>query len=213
LSKYPIKKITLKEEGVSTLAPRKIWFDDTVRRLNIDKRGQFLGEFKAGDKILCVNQSGNYKLSNYSLSNHFEEDMILLEKFNPKKPISTVYWDGDKKQFNVKRFLIEETDRKVLFITEHENSYLELVSSDWKPVIEVIYSKVKGKERAPEKHELEDLITVKGIKALGNRLTKDKVKMINMLDSIPFEEPIEEGVSNQEDKEDSDEKQGSLGFE
>ncbi|MFT6717328.1 MAG: topoisomerase-4 subunit A [Saprospiraceae bacterium] len=213
LSKYPVKKITLKEEGVSTLAPRKIWFDDTVRRLNIDKRGQFLGEFKAGDKILCVNQSGNYKLSNYSLSNHFEEDMILLEKFNPKKPISTVYWDGDKKQFNVKRFLIEETDRKVLFITEHENSYLELVSSDWKPVIEVIYSKVKGKERAPEKHELEDLITVKGIKALGNRLTKDKVKMINMLDSIPFEEPIEEGVNNQEDKEDSDEKQGSLGFE
>jgi len=212
LSKYPVKKILLKEVGVSTLAARKIWFDDTVRRLNTDERGQFLGEFKAEDKILCVSQTGNYKLLNYSLSNHFEEDMVLLEKYNPKKPLTIVYWDGDKMQFNVKRFLIEETDRQVLFITEHEDSYLELISSDWKPVIEVVYSKVKGKERAPEKHEVEDLITVKGIKALGNRLTKDKVKMINLLEPIPVEEP-EEGIGSQGDSEGSGEKQGLLGFE
>ncbi len=211
LSKYPVKKIVLKEQGVSTLAPRKIWFDDTVRRLNTEERGQFLGEFKGEDKILCINQSGNYKLFNYSLSNHFEEDMVLLEKFNPKKPISTVYWDGEKKQFNVKRFLIETTDRKVLFITEHEDSYLELVSADWKPLIEVVFSKIKGKEKDPERQELEPFISLKGVKALGKRLTKDKVKMINLLESIPFEEAEEP----EEDVEDAkgEEKQGSLGFE
>lgn len=213
LSKYPVKKIVLKEAGVSTLAARKIWFDDTVHRLNTEERGQFLGEFKGEDKILSVSQSGTYKLLNYSLSNHFEEDMILLEKFNARKPLSTVYWDGDKKQFNVKRFLVEETDRKVLFITEHEDSYLELVSSDWKPVIEVVFSKVKGKEKDPEKHEVESLISLKGIKAIGNRLTKDKVKMINLLDPIPFEDPVEETANSEGDNVSGEEKQGSLGFD
>lgn len=213
LSKYPVKKVVLKEEGVSTLAARKIWFDDTVRRLNTEERGQFLGEFKGQDKILSVSQSGTYKLLNYSLSNHFEEDMILLEKWNPNKPLSAIYWDGDKKQFNVKRFLIEETERKVSFITDHEDSYLEIVSADWKPVVEVVYSKIKGKEKETEKHELEDLITVKGIKAIGNRLTKDKIKMINLLDPIPYQEEILEEEEGQDDQDSSSAGQGTLGFE
>lgn len=213
LSKYPLKKVVLKEEGVSTLAARKIWFDDTVRRLNTDERGQFLGEFKGNDKIMTITSDGCYKLSGFDLSLHFEEDMILIEKWNSKKPLSAVYWDGDKKQFNVKRFLVEATDRKVNFITEHEDSYLELVSNDWKPVIEVVFSKVKGVEKDPEKIELEEFISVKGMKAVGNRLTKDKVKVINMLEPIPFEEPEEAEQINEENDSQSSDGQAELEFE
>lgn len=199
LSKYPVKKIVLKEEGISTLAARKIWFDDTVRRLNTEDRGQFLGEFRGEDKILAIHQSGTYKLYGYSLDTHFDEDMIVLEKFNPKKPISAIYWEAEKSQFNVKRFLIEETDRKVSFIPEEEGCYLELVSTDWRPVIELVYAKVKGKEKDPEQFVLEDLIGVKGLKAIGNRLTKDKIKDINLLESLPYED---EEVEEQEEDED-----------
>ena len=214
LSKYPVKKIVLKEAGVSTLAARKIWFDDTVRRLNTEERGQFLGEFKAEDKILCVNQMGDYKLLNYSLSNHFEEDMVLLEKFNPKKPLSTVYWDGDKKQYNVKRFLIEDAGKSISFITEHEDSYLEVVSTDWRPVLQLVYSKVKGKEKDSETKVAEELIGVKGYKAIGNKLSKDKIKMINLLDPLVYEVEEDESQQNTDDESDAnDEPQGTIDFD
>lgn len=201
LSKYPIKKVLLKEEGVSTLDARKIWFDDTVRRLNTDDRGLYLGKFKGDDKILTINADGTYKLHGYDLSNHFNEEMIHIEKLNPEKPISAVYFDGEKDQFNVKRFLVEITDRVVPFITEHEKSYLEIASTDWKPVIEVVYKKHKGKEKDTETIELEEFISVKGLKAIGNKLTNWPVKMINILDPIPapemdseeeVDEPVEE---------------------
>ncbi len=214
LSKYPIKKILLKEEGVSTLAPRKIWFDDTVRRLNTEERGQFLGEFKAGDKILTITQSGTYKLYNYSLSSHFEEDMIVLEKLEVKKPITAVYWDGDKKQFNVKRFLIEDAEKSISFITENEASYLELVSTDWRPVLEFVYSKVKGKEKDSETKSAEDLIGIKGYKAIGNKLSKDKIKMINLLEPLEYEVKEEEGQQNTDDENDANNPpQGTIDFE
>ena len=209
LSKYPVKKVTLKEAGVSTLAARKIWFDDTVRRLNTDERGQFLGEFKANDKILTINADGTYKLFGFDLSSHFQEDMLLIEKLNPEKPISAVYFDGDKKQFNVKRFNIELTDRKVSFITEKEGSYLEVFSTDWKPVIEIIFAKVKGKQKDPETINLEEFISIKGLKAIGNKLTNDKVKMINLLDPIPLPQIQEK---EKEEVEDND-AQATLNFD
>lgn len=200
LSKYPVKKVTLKEEGVSTLEARKIWFDDTVRRLNTEERGTYLGKFKGDDKILTINANGSYKLHGYDLSTHFNEEMVHIEKLNPKKPVSAIYFDGDKEQFNVKRFLVEITDRVVPFITEHEKSYLEIVSTDWKPVIEVIYKKQKGKEKDPEKIELEEFIAVKGLKAIGNKLTSWPVKMINILDPIPAPE-LEEDENDKETEE------------
>ena len=210
LSKYPVKKIVLKEEGVSTLAPRKIWFDDTVRRLNTEERGQFVGEFRGEDKILALHQSGTYKLYGYGLDIHFEEDMILIEKWNPNKPVSAIYFDGDKQQFNVKRFLVEETDRKVSFITEEEGSYLEIATTDWRPVVEVVYGKEKGKDRESEVFELEEVIGVKGLKAIGNRFVKGKVKMMNLLDPKPYEE--EEVEDEPFDGEKSDQAQGKLEF-
>ena len=213
LSKYPVKKVTLKEVGVSTLAARKIWFDDTVRRLNTEGRGQFLGQFKGQDKILTINANGSYQLFGFDLSSHFDEDMLLIEKLNPKKPISAIYYDGDKKQFNAKRFLIELTDRQVPFITDNEASYLEILSTDWKPVIELIFGKVKGKQKDSETINIEDFISVKGIKAIGNRLTAEKVKMINLLKPIytPEMDKLEEATEN--DLEENNYNQATLNFD
>ena len=206
LSKYLVKKVVLKEAGVSTLAARKIWYDDTVRRLNTDQRGQLLGEFKGEDQILTINSDGTYKLLGFDLSTHFSEEMIHIEKLNTEKPVSAVYWDGDKEQFNVKRFLIEATKRNMLFITEHENSYLEIASTEWKPVIEIVFRKTKGKEKEPKKIDIDNFISIKGLKAIGKRLTTEKVKMINILDPLPTPEketaPKNEEISA-DDTEDS----------
>ena len=209
LSKYPVKKVTLKEAGVSTLAARKIWYDDTVRRLNTEERGQFLGDFKGEDKILTINADGTYKLFGFDLSSHFQEDMLSIEKLNPEKPISAIYFDGDKKQFNAKRFVVEITDRNVPFITENEASYLEIFSTDWKPVIEIVFAKVKGKQKDPETINLEEFISIKGLKAIGNKLTTDKVKMINLLDPIPAPE-LEPQEEKDEVKEDDNDAQATL---
>ncbi|MEJ6736380.1 MAG: DNA gyrase/topoisomerase IV subunit A [Flavobacteriales bacterium] len=207
VTKHLISKIELKEAGVSTLAARKIWFDDTVQRLNSEARGEFLGSFKSNDKILTVMQSGEYQLLGYDLFTKFEEDVIVLEKWNPKKPISAVYFDGDKKQYFVKRFLIEQIGNKTSFISEHENSQLEIVSTDWLPQIELSFSKIKGKEKDNEIYSLEEFIAIKGMKAIGNRLTTHKVKSIDLLDPLPFEEAeeeVEEDITFEEDVEEEE---------
>jgi topoisomerase-4 subunit A len=115
-----------------------------------------------------------------------------LEKWNPKKPISCIYYDGEKERYFVKRFLVENENKEEIFISEHEKSQLEIVSTDWRPVAEVIYAKVKGVQKENQVVDLEQFIAVKGIKALGNQLTADKLKQINLLDPLPYEEPEEE---------------------
>ena len=192
VSKYPIKKIELKEKGISTLRPRKVWFDDTVQRLNVDGRGELLGEFKPNDRLLIINQTGKLKTIIPELTTHFDEDMIVLEKWNPKKPISTIYYDGEKERYFVKRFLVENENKEELFITEHEKSQLEIVSTDWRPMAEIVFTKVKGVQKENQTIDLEQFIAVKGIKAIGNQLTTDKLKQVNLLESLPYEEPEEE---------------------
>ncbi|WP_309609920.1 DNA gyrase/topoisomerase IV subunit A [Flavobacterium sp.] len=191
VSKYPIKKIELKEKGISTLRPRKIWFDDTVQRLNVDGRGELLGEFRPNDRLLIINQSGKLKTIIPELTTHFDEDMVVLEKWHPKKPISAIYFDGEKEKYFVKRFLVENENNATIFITEHEKSQLEIVSTDWRPVAEIIFTKIKGIQKENQTIDLEQFIGIKGIKAIGNQLTSDKLKQVNLLDSLPFEEPVE----------------------
>ncbi len=187
VTKYAVKKIELKEKGISTLRPRKIWFDETVQRLNVDGRGELLGEFKPNDRLLVIHQSGKLKTVIPELTLHFEEDMIVLEKWIPNKPISCIYFDGEKERFYVKRFVVENENKEEVFITDHPKSYVEQVFTDWKPVAEVIFAKIKGTSKDPQTIILEEFIAVKGIKALGNQLTTDKVKQINRLEAIPFE--------------------------
>ena len=191
VTKYPIKKIELKEKGISTLRPRKVWFDDTVQRLNVDGRGELLGEFRPNDRLLIINQSGKLKTIIPELTTHFDEDMIVMEKWHPKKPISTIYYDGEKERYFIKRFLVENENKEEIFITEHEKSQLEIVSTDWRPVAEVVFAKVKGVQKDNQTIDMEQFITVKGIKAIGNQLTTEKLKQVNLLESLPFEEPEE----------------------
>jgi topoisomerase-4 subunit A len=188
ITKLPIKNIEFKSAGVSTLKPRKIWFDDAVQRLNVDDRGELLGEFRAEDKLLIATQSGKIKAITPDLGMHFEDDMIVLEKWKPKKPISAIYFDGEKERYYVKRFLMEVTDKEDVFISEHPKSQLEIIMTDYRPVAEIQFSK-----RSLEKLEvnLEEFISIKGIKAQGNQLTTDKIKQVNLLESLPFDEPEE----------------------
>jgi topoisomerase-4 subunit A len=192
LTNYSIKKVLLKEKGLSTLGARLIWFDDTIQRLNIDGRGTLLGQFSADDKILCVTQSGHYRLINFDLTNHFDEDMILIEKFNPEKPLAVVYLDGEKKEYFVKRFLIEVTDKKTLFISEAEGSRLEIATTLKTPIIEIKHQKKKNNEIPDQQVDLNEFIGVKGLKAKGNRLTTNPIKEINNISpQDPEEEKIE----------------------
>jgi topoisomerase-4 subunit A len=192
VTKYSIKKIELKEKGVSTLKPRKIWFDDTVQRINVDGRGELIGEFRGEDKLLIINQSGIVKTLTPEVTMHFDDDMIVMEKWEPKKPISAVYFNGEKGMYYVKRFLIETEGKEEFFISDHPNSQLEIVSTDWKPMAEVVFAKERGKDRKENLEvNLEEFIAIKGLTALGNQLTKDKVNQINLLDPLPYEVPGE----------------------
>jgi len=191
VSKYPIKKIEIKEKGISTLLPRKVWYDDTVQRLNVDARGELLGEFRPNDKILIIQQSGKLKVITPELSTHFDSDMVVLEKWVPKKPISAIYYDGEKERYYIKRFLVETENKEELIITEHANSQLEIVSTDYRPVVELVFPKIKGVQKESMTVDIEDFIAVKGFKALGNQLTTDRIKQVNMLDPLPYEVPEE----------------------
>ena len=203
VTKYPIKKIELKEKGISTLLPRKVWFDDTVQRLNVDGRGELLGEFRPSDKILVISQTGKLKVIIPELSTHFDEDMIVLEKWNPKKPISAIYYDGEKERYYIKRFLVEVENKEESFISEHPNSRLEIVATDYRPVAELVFAKVKGVQKENQVVDIESFIAVKGFKALGNQLTTDKLKQVNLLEPLPYEEPEEEQPEPTESIEDA----------
>ncbi len=191
VTKYPIKKIEIKEKGISTLKPRKIWFDDTVQKLNVDARGELLGEFRPNDKILVISQTGKLKVIIPELTTHFDEDMVVLEKWVPNKPISAIYYDGEKERYYVKRFLVESEGKEEIFITEHPNSQLEIVATDYRPVAELVFAKVKGSQKENQTIDLEAFISVKGFKALGNQLTTDKLKQVNLLEPLPYEAPEE----------------------
>ena len=189
VTKNPIKKIELKEEGISTLAPRKIWFDNIVRRLNVDERGEFLGTFKGGDKILTITKDGNAQLQGFDLGKRFDDEYLIIEKWNPKKPVSCIYYHAERDRYFVKRFLLDDVlNPQEFFDLKDSESFIEMVSTDFLPVIEIVYKTVKGQQRESERIELEDFISVKGIGALGNQLTIYPVKQINNLEPIEVEE-------------------------
>ena len=190
VTKYSVNRIELKEKGLSTLKPRKIWFDDTVQRLNVDNRGELLGEFTSDDRLLIVNQKGMIKTVVPEITLRFDDDMIILEKWNWNKPLSVIYWEGDKELFYVKRFLIDNPDREELIISDHPKSYLETFFTDHRPMAEIVFTKMRGKDRQDNLEiNLEEFIAVKGISALGNQLTKEKVLEINVMESLFYKAP------------------------
>ncbi len=202
VTKYTIKKIDLKEEGHSTLAPRKIWFDETVRRLNVDARGTLLGSFKGDDRILTINSNGEAKLVSFDLMNRFDDEYLVLEKWIPEQPITCIYFDGEKGIYFIKRFLLDHTPNVQHFVpSEHPKTFIEQIITVDRAQAEIIFAKEKDKQRDPETIIIDDFISVKGIKAIGNQLTKSKVKTINI--TLPEPEEMNPGFDEVEQNEDS----------
>lgn len=178
----------------------KLWFDQASGRLNKDERGKYVNKFDGDDQIIAITTSGNYKITSFDLTNRYEpEKTILVEKFNPKKVLSAVYWDGESKQHFVKRFLIETNtnDKEFNFISEGIGSRLEFVTTGETPELEIEVVKGKGKDKETETINLEDLIDVKGWKSVGNRLSQYKVTKVKLIEE-PEDTGLEEGNDNEE---------------
>jgi topoisomerase-4 subunit A len=191
LTRQPVRQVQKKEEGVSTLGAREIWYDETVKRLNTENRGVHLGAFQGTDRIFTITASGHYKLFGQDLSTHFDDDMIMIEKFNPRRIISAVYIDGNTRNYYVKRFPIEVTDKKVNFLNEHADTKLVLITLDRLPVLEVVFAEKKGKRRDNEIIQVAEFIGDKSYKAKGRRLSDHEIEVVRWLEPLPFDEPVE----------------------
>jgi topoisomerase-4 subunit A len=198
VTKYAIKKVELKEKGVSTLAARSIWLDETVRRLNDEGRGRLLGAFRGDDKILTIGSNGIFRLNSYDLSTHFDEEVVYWEKWRPEAPLTLVYWDAAKSAHFVKRFVMEsDSDLRVTLISEAPGSQLTAFSTHPAPQLTVTFKKVKDKTRDAEVIEAVDFIAVKGWKAQGNKLSAWPVQAVSVFEpELP--EPEEEDVPEAE---------------
>ncbi len=201
LTKNAVHKITLKEKGLSTLGGRKIWFDDSVFRLNVDGRGIFLGEFSADDKILVITKNGYFRHTGFDLSNHFEDNILVIEKFRPGKVYSAVYWDAEQTFYYLKRFMIEESEKPLCFISEHPESKLVSITEVEYPRFEIHFGG-KHKNRDAEIIEVAEFIGVKSYKAKGKRLTSFTVDNITELEPVVKKEsnPPEEESYEDEDE-------------
>ena len=187
VTKYSIRKVELKEKGVSTLKPRKIWFDETIRRLNLEERGKLLGAFKGDDKLLICSCQGTIKAVTPELSLHFDDNIYHIEKWNPKKPLTAIYFDIDKQRYFIKRFVIENSDKEDSFIKE--NGELVYFVSEWRPVIKIIFEKPRGKSHLkPLEVNAEEFISVKGFKAFGNQITSNKIKRVELKEALDYKE-------------------------
>jgi topoisomerase-4 subunit A len=184
LTKNDIHKITLKEEGVSTLGGRKIWFDEEVLRLNADGRGTYLGEFSGDDKIAIITKNGLVRLTNFDLSNHYEEDFRIIEKYDSNKIFTIVHFDAEQEFFYLKRFQIDDLSKEQSFISESEGSYLVDITDDEFPSVKIIFGG-KYENREPEIIDAEEFIATKGLKARGKRLTTFEIK------DVSFDEPLD----------------------
>ena len=200
LTRNAVHKISLKEKGLSTLGGRKIWFDDAVLRLNVDGRGLYLGEFSADDKILVITKDGFFRIAGFDLSNHFEDNYLILEKFRPEKVFSAVYWDADQKYYYVKRFAIEISEKPLCFINDNPESKLVSITEVEYPRFEIHFGG-KHKDRDAEIIEIAEFIGVKSYKAKGKRISSFMVDNILEIEPVvkketpepepeePFEEP------------------------
>jgi len=199
LTKHAVQKISLKEKGLSTLGGRKIWFDDSVFRLNVDGRGIFLGEFIADDKILVITKNGYFRHTGFDLSNHFEDNILVIEKFRPGKVYSAVYWDAEQKFYYLKRFMIEESEKPLCFINEHPESKLVSITEVEYPRFEIHFGG-KYKNREAEIIEVAEFIGVKSYKAKGKRLTSFTVDNITELEPVVKKESAPTEEDNEENE-------------
>ncbi|TWV98886.1 DNA gyrase/topoisomerase IV subunit A [Chitinophaga pinensis] len=196
VTKYPIRNVKFKEKGASTLAGQKIWYDAEIGRLNMEERGVYIGSFDGDDKIFVAFKNGTYELTNFELTNRYDpNELVYIEKFNPEKVVSAIYFDADKKQFNAKRFKIETQtmNNKFLFIKEGTGNYLEMITTHSEPVILL----KTGKKRNPDEEEinLAEFVEVTNYRTVGTRISGEELISAEL--ASDEEEPDEGGVQGQ----------------
>ena len=202
LTKYGIKEISKREDGVSTLTARDIWYDDTVRRLNADKRGKYIGAFEGDDRILQICANGDFKLCGFDLSTHFDDDLIDIRKFDPEEIFSVVYIEGETQKMYLKRFCIEnetKLNQRISFIGENENAkYLDM-STDIIPRLLLSYKVSEAGNSFPDDEiNVEEFIGIKSYKAKGKRLSTREIESFSWLEPIEPETPDDGPESNDE---------------
>jgi len=188
LTKFAVRKIEKRQEGISTLGSLNIWYDETVQRLNTDGRGILLGAFSGADRIITIMQAGYYRLTSFDLSTHFDDEMILIEKFDPEKIYTVVYQEAETKQFYVKRFKADITDKKMEFVEDPDK--LILLTGAVLPRLEIQFDmKMKTKGVESEEIEVHEFIGVKGYKAKGKRVSVHPLKKCSWVEPVPTETP------------------------
>ncbi len=185
LTRNAVRNINMKGEGVSTLGARKIWFDETVKRLNVNEAGRFLGEFKGKNRIMCLMSSGYFRTTNFDLGNHYDDDLVEIRKYSQHTIVSIVYREMENGSYYIKRFRIEELDKKLPFLDEGSGDAMVAYSLDTFPRLEVHYDESANKKVESEIVEVADFIAVKGYKAKGKRVTTAAVKAWQWLDPLP----------------------------
>ena len=199
LSKYDVHKIALKQKGGSTLGGRKVWFDRDVLRLNYDGRGEYLGEFQSEDSILVILNNGEFYTTNFDLSNHYEDNVQIVEKYDPNKVWSAALYDADQQNYPyLKRFCFEAGSRKQNYLGDNKESKLILLTDEYYPRLEVIFG---GHDSFREKLiiDADEFIAVKGFKAKGKRISTFNIEAINELEPVRF--PEEKQEANEGDDE------------
>jgi len=203
LTKNDIYKIVLKHKGGSTLGGREVWFDRDVLRLNYDKRGEYLGEFQSEDQILVVYSDGNYCMTDFDLTNHYEKNILVIEKYHPKKIWSLVLFDADQQYYYLKRFQLEPSQKLQSLLGDNPESNLILLSDQDYPRFEVVFGG-HDTHREPLLVDAEEFIGVKSYKAKGKRLTTNEVETVNELEPLRFKEPVENYTSNAQEETEED---------
>ena len=199
LSKYDVHKIALKQKGGSTLGGRKVWFDRDVLRLNYDGRGEYLGEFQSEDSILVILNNGEFYTTNFDLSNHYEDNVQIVEKYDPNKVWSAALYDADQQNYPyLKRFCFEAGSRKQNYLGDNKESKLIILTDEYYPRLEVIFG---GHDSFREKLiiDADEFIAVKGFKAKGKRISTFNIEAINELEPVRF--PEEKQEANEGDDE------------
>ena len=204
LTRNAVRSINMKGEGVSTLGARKIWFDESIKRLNVNEAGLYLGEFKGKDRILTLMASGHFRTTNFDLANHYDDDLLLIRKHNPKTIVSVVYKAADSGSYYLKRFVVEEFDKKLSFLDEESGDTMVTFSVDTFPRLEVLYDESAKKKIESEIVEVSEFIGVKGYKAKGKRITTSEVKEFRWLDPLPEPEDVEDEEDNENENIDAE---------
>lgn len=191
LSRYPVSHVDMTEKGVSTLSAIGVWFDSNVMRLNNDQRGEFIGDFKKDNKIISIYQSGNYRITGYDLSTHFEDNLEIIKKFNPQQVVTAVYFNKKENKHYIKRFHPQVTEKTIEFVPADKDVKLLLTSIDYLPQLEVKFTKKDPKAIFTEVLSPAEFIDIQGVKSKGKRLNLGTIKSLKWLDPLPYDEPEE----------------------